>query len=130
LFLSPTREPEKIIGTVNFTNVIRGPFQACYLGYGIDQLFERQGLMREALETSIAFAFDELHLHRIMANYLPSNERSARLLAHLGFVREGEAKDYLYIQGAWRSHILSSLTNPRWSPRAQDQKQFFPSKGA
>jgi ribosomal-protein-alanine N-acetyltransferase len=46
-----------------------------------------------------------------MANYRPQNERSARLLERLGFTREGLAKDYLFIDGAWRDHVLTSLTN-------------------
>ncbi|WP_368671647.1 GNAT family N-acetyltransferase, partial [Chromobacterium sp. ASV23] len=31
--------------------------------------------MREALQAAIRFAFDELKLHRIQANYQPSNAR-------------------------------------------------------
>jgi ribosomal-protein-alanine N-acetyltransferase len=49
-----------------------------------------------------------------MANYLPENRRSARVLEKLGFRKEGEAKHYLYIDGKWRDHILTSLTNPDW----------------
>jgi ribosomal-protein-alanine N-acetyltransferase len=47
-----------------------------------------------------------------MANYRPENERSGILLERLGFVREGLAKDYLFIDGQWRDHVLTSLTNP------------------
>ena len=39
-----------------------------------------------ALEASIAYVFDELGLHRVMANHLPTNERSARVLRAMGFV--------------------------------------------
>jgi ribosomal-protein-alanine N-acetyltransferase len=55
-----------------------------------------------------------LNLHRVMANYLPENERSARLLARLGFCIEGQANAYLQIAGAWRDHILTSLVNAQW----------------
>jgi ribosomal-protein-alanine N-acetyltransferase len=48
-----------------------------------------------------------------MANYRPENERSGRLLQRLGFAREGYARDYLFIDGAWRDHVLTSLTTPR-----------------
>jgi ribosomal-protein-alanine N-acetyltransferase len=50
-----------------------------------------------------------------MANYLPQNERSARVLKGLGFVVEGYAKDYLYIDGRWQDHVLTALTNERWA---------------
>ena len=47
-----------------------------------------------------------------MANYRPENDRSRKLLERLGFVREGLARDYLFIDGAWRDHVLTALTNP------------------
>jgi ribosomal-protein-alanine N-acetyltransferase len=68
--------------------------------------------MFEALQALVRYAFEDLKLHRIMANYMPANERSGRLLRRIGFVVEGYARDYLHLDGAWRDHILTSLTNP------------------
>jgi len=114
----------QMIGACNFSGVIRGAFQACYLGYHIAESHQGQGLMQEALETGIRYLFDELNLHRIMANYMPGNERSARLLARLGFEQEGYAKAYLHIAGRWQDHVLTALINrqydepgQRWSRR-------------
>ncbi len=101
-----------ILGTCNYTNVVRGPFLACNLGYQVARTCEGRGLMSEALRAANAFVFGELRLHRIMANYRPENERSARLLERLGFEREGLAREYLFIDGAWRDHVLTALTNP------------------
>jgi len=101
-----------VLGLVNFTQIFRGPFQACYLGYALDYRLEGRGLMREALEAAIKHVFDSLKLHRIMVNYQPSNERSAGLARRLGFVPEGIARDYLYIDGAWRDHVMTALVNP------------------
>lgn len=102
-----------VIGVCNFSNFVRGPFQACYLGYSLDHRFEGRGLMIEALKAATRYAFETLRLHRIMANYVPVNERSGRLLRRLGFVVEGYAHDYLLINGRWQDHILTSLTNSR-----------------
>ena len=106
--------PDHMIGTANFTQIFRGPFQACYLGYAIDKKLESKGLMTEALAKAIQYMFDELNLHRVMANYLPDNVRSARVLEKLGFVIEGRAQKYLFINGEWREHVLTSLTNNSW----------------
>jgi ribosomal-protein-alanine N-acetyltransferase len=105
-----------VVGDCNFTNFVRGPFQACYLGYKISRRAQGRGLMREALSAAIPYVFENLRLHRIMANYVPTNERSGRLLRQLGFTVEGYARDYLLVGGAWRDHILTSLTNTSLKP--------------
>lgn len=105
-----------VIGTCNYTNIVRGPFQACQLGYQIARSHEGRGLMSEALRAANAFAFAGLRVHRIMASYRPENVRSARVLERLGFVREGLARDYLFIDGAWRDHVLTALTHPDFDP--------------
>ena len=93
---------------------MRGAFHACHLGYQIGREHQGRGLMSEALRAGNAFMFESLRLHRIMANFRPENERSRRLARRLGFVEEGLARNYLFIDGAWRDHILTSLTNPAY----------------
>ena len=106
------REGGKILGVCNYSNIIRGSFQACHLGYSLAQSAQGQGIMYEALEASLQHVFTRLNLHRVMANYIPENERSGRLLARLGFEKEGMAKNYLHINGVWRDHILTAKINP------------------
>jgi ribosomal-protein-alanine N-acetyltransferase len=45
-----------------------------------------------------------------MANYMPINTRSAKLLNRLGFKIEGYAEKYLLINGQWEDHILTALS--------------------
>lgn len=116
LYLALHGDADTIIGDMTLSNVVRGPFQAAYLGYKIDQAHQGKGLMFEALQALVQHAFETMTLHRIMANYIPTNERSARVLRRLGFVVEGYARDYLFIAGAWRDHVLTSLTNPKSLP--------------
>ncbi|KAF1043271.1 MAG: putative ribosomal N-acetyltransferase YdaF [Herbaspirillum frisingense] len=114
LMLAPVSDPGTVIGECNFTNIVRGPFQACHLGFSIDAGAQGQGLMHEALTRALAYCFEALRLHRVMANHLPDNLRSARLLARLGFEQEGLARAYLHINGAWADHVLTSLINPAY----------------
>jgi ribosomal-protein-alanine N-acetyltransferase len=83
------------------------------LGFSIDAACEGQGLMREALSAVVDFAFGELGLHRIEANHQPQNLRSAALLRSLGFDVQGYARDYLFLNGAWRDHVLTARTAPQ-----------------
>ena len=68
--------------------------------------------MKRLCSHVINYAFNELGLNRIMANYMPSNDRSEALLNSLGFVREGLAERYLKINGVWEDHVLTALIKP------------------
>lgn len=107
-------EPNQVIGKVNFHQMQRGVSHSCILGYSLAEKEQRQGYMTEALREAIRYLFIEQNFHRISANYMPRNQRSANVLRRLGFVVEGYARDYLIINGKWEDHILTSLTNPHW----------------
>jgi [ribosomal protein S5]-alanine N-acetyltransferase len=110
--LQPIGDASRVIGTVNFSNVVRGAFQSCTLGYALDQEFEGQALMTEALRCAIGEMFSpHINLHRIQAAFRPENWRSAEVLKRLGFQDEGLAPDYLFIDGLWRVHRITALIN-------------------
>jgi len=106
------QDDDGLIGVCNFTNIVRGSFQACHLGYSLAETAQGHGFMYEALEASLHHVFTALNLHRVMAHYVPENVRSARVLERLGFAKEGLAKRYLHINGEWRDHVLTSKLNP------------------
>jgi [ribosomal protein S5]-alanine N-acetyltransferase len=109
LFLFPQSNSTRIIGTINFRNFVRGAAQYCTVGYSVSEEEQGKGYMTEALKAATDYVFQELNMHRIMANYMPRNQRSGNLLKKLGFVVEGYARDYLMINGKWEDHILTSL---------------------
>lgn len=106
-------ENEAVIGECNFTNIVRGPFQACHLGFSIAANAQGQGLMYEALARAIEYVFGAYGLHRVMANYRPENVRSGQLVKRLGFEIEGTARAYLKINGSWADHVLTSRINDK-----------------
>ncbi len=113
-FIAIDRQSQVMVAGCNFTNIVRGPLQACHLGYSVDQAHQGQGLMREVLRAGIAYMFDTQGLHRIMACHMSANIRSERLLQVLGFEREGYARAYLKIAGQWEDMVLNSLILDRW----------------
>jgi ribosomal-protein-alanine N-acetyltransferase len=115
-FLFDLSKPEVVVGQISLNNIVRGAAYYCYLGYSLAEDRQGHGLMSESVASVIRYAFDDVGLHRVKAAYLPSNERSGRLLRRLGFVIEGYARDYLLIQGRWQDQILVGLTNPEWRP--------------
>ena len=106
-------QPDQVIGTLAFSNIVRGIFQSCHLGYKSDCENLNQGYMTEALKEAIKIAFKELNLHRIEANIMPRNAPSLRVVEKLGFKEEGLAKEYLKINDIWEDHIHMTLLNPQ-----------------
>ena len=116
-FIGTDRSESHVIGVCSLSNIVRGVFQACFMGYSISQRYEGQGYMKRIVAHTIDYAFKELNLHRVMANHMPDNERSAGLLKKLGFEKEGYARDYLLIAGKWEDHVLNSLRNPHFKQK-------------
>ena len=104
---------EKIIGCATLSNIVRGVFQSCFLGYKLDEEEINQGKMTEALQKVIEIAFNEMQLHRIEASILPRNIRSQRVVEKLGFTQEGLSKAYLKIQGKWEDHVHYAFLNEK-----------------
>ncbi|XGV96733.1 MAG: ribosomal protein S5-alanine N-acetyltransferase [Leptolyngbya sp. BL-A-14] len=114
LFVFEQENPSTIVGIVNFTQFFRSPMYGCTLGYSLAESKQGKGYMSEALRRAIQYVFHELNMHRIVANYMPRNQRSGNVLKRLGFVVEGYARDYLLINNKWEDHILTSLLNAAW----------------
>ena len=110
--MQPIGDATRVIGSINFSNIVRGAFQSCTLGYALDQALEGQALMTEALRCTIAEMFSvRVNLHRIQAAYRPENWRSAEVLKRMGFQEESLAPDYLFIDDQWRVHRIAALLN-------------------
>ena len=105
----------QLLGECHFTNMIRGPYQACHLVFSIGAEWQGQGLMREGLAAATSLVFDTYGLHRIMASYCHDNARCGRLLQRLGFDTEGTARSHLKINGTWRDQVLTALIDDRWA---------------
>jgi [ribosomal protein S5]-alanine N-acetyltransferase len=108
---------EVLVGGITLSNVRRRAAQFVSLGYWMGQDYAGQGLMTEAVATTLPFVFDTLDLHRIHAAFLPRNTASRRVLEKNGFIEEGYAENYLQIDGRWEDHVLYGLTKERYELR-------------
>lgn len=103
-----------VIGDIGFSNVIRGCFHSCNLGYQLDKDELGKGYMFEALSASIGHMFRNYALHRLEANIIPRNIASVALVEKLGFKKEGYSEKYLRINGVWEDHGRYALLNENW----------------
>lgn len=101
--------PNNIIGTISFYNILYAIYDRCETGYKFDQGHWHEGYAQEALSFGISFMFEELNIHRIEALVMPDNIPSIRLLKRLHFEYEGTCRKAIRIQGEWEDHMLFSL---------------------
>ncbi|HEY1853942.1 MAG TPA: GNAT family protein [Solirubrobacterales bacterium] len=108
------RSDGAIAGYFDVSQIIRGPLQSAFLGYGGVAALSGQGYMSEGLQLLLHHAFEGLRLHRIEANIQPGNEPSLALVRRAGFVREGFSERYLKINGEWRDHERWAIRVEQW----------------
>lgn len=105
-FLIFRTEDSALVGGLTLANIRRGVAQAGSIGYWIGRPFANQGYMTAAVRALVPFCFGSLRLHRLEAACIPTNKPSIALLEKVGFEREGYARGYLCINGAWQDHLL------------------------
>ncbi len=108
-FLIFDQTSDQLLGGLTLGGVRRGVAQTATLGYWMGAPHAGKGRMTRAVAATVEFAFGKLRLHRVEAACIPDNAPSIGLLARNGFQREGYARGYLKIDGAWRDHILFAL---------------------
>ena len=106
-----------MLGGLTIGGIRRGVAQAATLGYWMGERYAGKGRMTRAVAAATRYGFSTLRLHRIEAACLPENIASMTLLERNGFRREGMARAYLKIDGAWRDHVLYALLEHE-APRA------------
>ena len=98
-----------LAGGITLGNIRHGVAQSAQIGYWVGERHAGKGLMLEAVNLVIPYAFDALGLHRIEAACIPDNRRSIRVLEKARFTREGLLRSYLRINGSWQDHYLYAL---------------------
>jgi [ribosomal protein S5]-alanine N-acetyltransferase len=107
LIFEPTSD--QLLGGITLGGIRRGVSQSGTLGYWMGAPHAGKGHMTRAVAATVEFAFSKLRLHRVEAACIPDNAPSIALLERNGFQREGYARSYLKIDGAWRDHVLFAL---------------------
>jgi ribosomal-protein-alanine N-acetyltransferase len=102
----------RLAGRITVSNIVRGAFESCTIGYWVAQEHNGKGVATAAVADTVRFVFDDLRLHRVEAGTLVRNIGSQRVLERNGFIRYGLAPRYLRIAGRWQDHVLYQKLNP------------------
>lgn len=113
LWILKKQDDHRILGSMAFTNIVKGVFLSSHLGYKLNKDGINKGYISEAVQKGIEIMFNEYGLHRIEANIMPKNKRSLRVAEKLDFYNEGVAYKYLKINEKWEDHIHMVLLNDK-----------------
>jgi [ribosomal protein S5]-alanine N-acetyltransferase len=108
------RASDAVVGTCTLA-ALSVDHRRAEVGFALRRSAWGRGYAREALEALLAFAFDELRLHRIEADVDPRNGRSLHTLERLGFRREGYLPERYFVGGELQDSVLLGLLAPAWA---------------
>jgi RimJ/RimL family protein N-acetyltransferase len=104
---------DRVIGTCTLSSVDARQLRA-ELGYALGREHWGKGIMREALDVLLPYAFETLDLRRLEADVDPRNAASIRSLEHLGFVREGYLRERWFVGGETQDALFYGLLRREW----------------
>jgi len=103
--------PGKVVGTfgLHSLNIQR---KSVEIGFGVSPLYSGKGIFTAAAKILIEFCFFSLDLRRISALTHAKNPGSIAALSKIGFVKEGQLRDYYRdTAGKWSDAVIFSLIN-------------------
>lgn len=101
------RHSNEVIGTIGLVVDIQNGLGG--LGYDLARPYWRMGIMTEALNIVIRFAFSTVKVNRLQALVMPGNVASAAILEKLGFLEEGTLREYYFFKGRYQDLRCFSL---------------------
>ena len=98
-YMYTKENPDKIMGSVNFSNITYGPFMKATLGYKLDIDYHHKGYATEAVAHCMDLMFHQYGMQRIEAKVVPHNQPSIDLLNRLHFRYEGIEYNAVSVRG-------------------------------
>lgn len=99
---------DEIIGGIDLFDVDWDDKKA-EMGYWIGKIYRRQGLMTEAINLMLEFAFNDLKLHKIYARVFDGNVPSMKALKRNGFKLEGHLRGEIFKNRRWIDELYFGL---------------------
>lgn len=94
------KENQKLVGAVGFTGYSVKNRHA-EIGYVLSRKYWGQGIMPEAVNRILKFAFEEMGLNRIECFHVLENEKSGRVMQKVGMSFEGISRERIYCKNRY-----------------------------
>jgi len=106
-------DADGVIGDVILT-LVSVEHRTAEIGYLIHPDHHRHGYATEASRALLRLAFEDLRVHRVVAQLEARNEASARVLEKLGMRREAHFVESEWVKGEWQSGIEYGILAREW----------------
>ena len=106
------RSTAELIGAIGL--VISAQQHRAELGYWIGRPYWGRGYCTEAARAIVAFGFEQLDLHRIVATHFARNPASGRVMQKLGMAREGLLRQHLSKGTHYEDLVCYGLLRSEW----------------
>ena len=87
------------------------------MGYSIAEPYWGKGLVTEACTALVRYVFTEFAAERLQARVFVGNDASERVMAKLGFTREGVLRRAILRRGQWWDVAVWSMLRGEWEKR-------------
>jgi RimJ/RimL family protein N-acetyltransferase len=98
------------------------------VGWSVHPDAQGRGYATEGSREMLRLGFDELGLHRIVAECDPRNEASIRVMEKLGMRREAHHLDALFLKGEWVGSLVYAMLDAEWRASAESAQEH-PARG-
>lgn len=87
------------------------------LGYYLHSEYWNKGIMSEAIQVTLKYAFETMEANSVEADINPTNLASAKILERNGFEREAFFKERYFWQDSFRDSAVFSLLSSDWKQK-------------
>jgi ribosomal-protein-alanine N-acetyltransferase len=110
------KEDGRLVGTCGFTSINLNK-NTCEVGYVLAKKYWGRGLMPEALECVMDFAFDYFGFDKVEARFLDGNEKSKKVMLKAGMIFEKTEHNVFYIKSEYKTVHTYSITKSAFETR-------------
>lgn len=108
------KENKKMIGTIDAIIFGKGKALKAEIGYALSREYWNKGIMTEAATAVVGHLFTNYDIHRVQAKHDLKNPASGKVMEHIGMIKEGTLRDYLYVKGEYATMNMYSMLRDEW----------------
>ena len=121
------KETGKLIGTCGFTSININK-NICEAGYVLAKNYWGMGIMSEALECVMDFAFNYFGFDKVEARFLEGNDNSKKVMQKAGMTYDRTERNGMHVKGEFKTVYTYSITQNAFEIRKNSLNKILLNK--